>query len=108
MSTSSMELWPGYPHIIHRAGDWYVERIDNDPGYAEGTLGHTVAIGCADTTGQLWDMRRTVGIDDHYVGPVQRSYIAEADRYNAEPERAGRMVAQNREQFTRHPASGED
>ena len=104
MSTS-MELWPGYPHVVHRAGSWYVERIDDDPGYANGELGHTVAIGCADDTGELWDLRRTVGISDAYVGPVLRSYCAEADRYNAEPEKAGRMIVENIKSMTRHPGS---
>ena len=103
MSTNGLELWPGYPHIVHRAGSWYVERIDNDPAYASGELGHTIALGCADDTGQLWDLRRTIGIDDHYVGPVLRSYCAEADRYNADPELAGRTLVELRDQFTLRP-----
>ena len=72
--------WRRYPHIVHHSGQWYVERIDNDPEYALGRFGHTVCYGWADANGKLWDVTRTVALSDTYVGMVEREYIKYANR----------------------------
>ena len=96
--------WRRYPHIVHHSGQWYVERIDNDPEYALGRFGHTVCYGWADANGKLWDVTRTVALSDTYVGMVEREYIKYANR-NAGRSDGGAAVLR-RARLQAHPGPG--